>query len=50
LSQKTAVITEARRKQIGMADRIPHGRGMTTYGDPVSFDPFFSGSWSGKEI
>jgi hypothetical protein len=45
-----AVITEGRRKRLGMAGRMPRGKGMAQYGEPMAFDPFFTGSWNGKEI
>lgn len=49
MSQKVAVMTESRRKRLGMAGRM-RGRGMGQFGEPMGFDPFFTSSWNGKEI
>jgi len=49
VSQKVAVMTESRRKRLGMAGRM-RGRGMGQFGEPMGFDPYFSASWNGKEI
>jgi hypothetical protein len=48
-----AVITDGRRKRLGMAGRLPRGvRGGPQYPEPLAFDshPFFSGPWGDREI
>jgi hypothetical protein len=43
LSQKVAVMTETRRKRLGMTRR---GTRMAHFAEPMAFDPFISGSWN----
>jgi len=50
LSQKVAFTTETRRRRMGMASRIPRGKGLAQYSEPVPFDPFFSAAWDAREL
>ena len=55
VARKVATTTDTRRRRVGMASKMPRGKGMDSqplFGDGMGFQEFFSGpgSWSGREI